>query len=448
MSGFEITEAGDMKSIKFTVPGNPFGKQRPKFARMGTYTKTYTPKETTQHEKQVETCFLEVARGRRFKEKEPLDIRIIAYYPIPQSTSKKRHKEMLEHRIRPTVKPDLDNVAKLIYDALNGVAWHDDMAMAGWNAEQMMGGIEGILNLAAASGEDLGTTSDIVTDALTAFGLKASDATHFSDVLAQASSSANTDVGMMGETFKYVASMAGSLSYSIEDVALMTGLMANSGIKSTQAGTSLNSVLTRLATNSSGAADAMLAKLKQSHTTYIVNNYSSFEIDNRELEKMLLKNIRITARIPFWRTRLFDGSEIMDGSHLMNAEREYDLRLGVMYREGEFKTEQTAILAVVAMTAKVALSEQMNTEKMTAGFRIDFWRSLYFDGSILMNGKNLMNYSRQEIKTTGRIKTSVQVPEEFGNVTVTSRRNLAYFDGSLKMDGSRLMNSINQKEAI
>lgn len=133
------------------------------------------------------------------------------------------------------------------------------MAMAGWNAEQMMGGIEGILNLAAASGEDLGTTSDIITDALTAFGLKASDATHFSDVLAQASSSANTDVGMMGETFKYVASMAGSLSYSIEDVALMTGLMANSGIKSTQAGTALNSVLTRLATNSSGAADAIAA---------------------------------------------------------------------------------------------------------------------------------------------------------------------------------------------
>lgn len=133
------------------------------------------------------------------------------------------------------------------------------MAMAGWNAEQMTDGISGILNLAAASGEDLATTSDIVTDALTAFGLKASDATHFSDVLAQASSSANTDVGMMGETFKYVASMAGSLSYSIEDVALMTGLMANSGIKSTQAGTSLNAVLTRLATNSNGAADAIAA---------------------------------------------------------------------------------------------------------------------------------------------------------------------------------------------
>nr|DAU92050.1 MAG TPA: minor tail protein [Caudoviricetes sp.] len=131
------------------------------------------------------------------------------------------------------------------------------MAMAGWNAQQMTDGIEGILNLASASGEDLATTSDIVTDALTAFGLKASDAGHFSDVLAQASSSANTDVGMMGETFKYVASMAGSLGYSIEDVALMTGLMANSGIKSTQAGTALNAVLTRLATNTNGAADSI-----------------------------------------------------------------------------------------------------------------------------------------------------------------------------------------------
>lgn len=112
-----------MKSIKFTVPGNPFGKQRPKFARMGTYTKTYTPKKTTQHEKEVAECFLEVARGRRFKEKEPLDIRIIAYYPIPQSTSKKRRKEMLEHRIRPTVKPDLDNVAKLIYGRYSAGMW-------------------------------------------------------------------------------------------------------------------------------------------------------------------------------------------------------------------------------------------------------------------------------------------------------------------------------------
>lgn len=199
----------------------------------------------------------------------------------------------------------------------------------------------------------------------------------------------------------------------------------------------------------SKAAHEMLDKLKQSHTTYIVNDYTSFVIDSSELEKTLLKNIRIAARIPFWRTRLFDGSELMDGSHLMNAQREYDLRLGIMYREGEFETNETAILAVVAMATKVPLSEKMNTEKVTAAISIDFWRSLYFDGSILMDGKRLMNYSRQEIKTTARFKTPVKsIAEDFENATVTTRRNLAYFDGSLKMDGSRSMNSIYRKEAI
>lgn len=131
------------------------------------------------------------------------------------------------------------------------------MAMAGWKSEEMMDGIEGILNLAAASNEDLGTTSDIVTDALTAFGLKASDAGMFSDVLAAASSNANTNVSMMGETFKYAASMAGSLGYSIQDVALMTGLMANRGIKASMAGTSLNMIMTRLSTNTGHALDTL-----------------------------------------------------------------------------------------------------------------------------------------------------------------------------------------------
>ncbi len=121
------------------------------------------------------------------------------------------------------------------------------MAMAGWKTEDMLGGIEGIMNLAAASGEDLATTSDIVTDALTAFGMSASDSTHFADILAAASSNANTNVSMMGETFKYVAPLAGSLGYSAEDTATAIGLMANAGIKGSQAGTSLRSIMTRLA---------------------------------------------------------------------------------------------------------------------------------------------------------------------------------------------------------
>lgn len=131
------------------------------------------------------------------------------------------------------------------------------MAMAGWKTNDMISGIEGILSLAAASGEELGTTSDIVTDALTAFNMTAADSGRFSDVLAAAASSANTNVSMMGETFKYAGTMAGSLGYTIEDVALMTGLMANTGLKATMAGTSLNSIFTRLSTNAGGAADAM-----------------------------------------------------------------------------------------------------------------------------------------------------------------------------------------------
>ena len=119
------------------------------------------------------------------------------------------------------------------------------MAMAGWKTEDMLSGIEGIMNLAAASGEDLATTSDIVTDALTAFGLTAQDSGHFADLLAAASSNANTNVSMMGETFKYCAPIAGALGYTAEDTAEAIGLMANAGIKSSQAGTSLRTIMTR-----------------------------------------------------------------------------------------------------------------------------------------------------------------------------------------------------------
>lgn len=131
------------------------------------------------------------------------------------------------------------------------------MAMAGWKTEDMLNGIDGIMNLAAASGEDLATTSDIVTDALTAFGLSASDSTHFADVLAAASSNANTNVSMMGETFKYVAPVAGSLGYSAEDCAVAIGLMANSGIKASQSGTALRSMFSRLAKPSKEVKEVM-----------------------------------------------------------------------------------------------------------------------------------------------------------------------------------------------
>jgi TP901 family phage tail tape measure protein len=133
------------------------------------------------------------------------------------------------------------------------------MAMAGWKTNQMVSGLSGVMNLAAASGEDLGTVSDIVTDSMTAFGLKAKDSGHFADVLAKASSSSNTNVAMMGETFKYVAPLAGSMKYSIEDTATAIGLMANAGIKGSQAGTELRSILTRLVKPPTDAAAALNA---------------------------------------------------------------------------------------------------------------------------------------------------------------------------------------------
>lgn len=131
------------------------------------------------------------------------------------------------------------------------------MAMAGWKTEDMLSGIEGIMNLAAASGENLGSVSDIVTDALTAFGLQAKDSAHFSDVLAAASNNANTNVSMLGESFKYVAPVAGSLGFSVEDTSTALGLMANSGIKASAAGTALRTILTNMVKPTDQMQEAM-----------------------------------------------------------------------------------------------------------------------------------------------------------------------------------------------
>lgn len=158
--------------------------------------------------------------------------------------------------------------AKTKFSAAESADAFSYMAMAGWKTADMLSGIEGIMNLAAASGEDLATTSDIVTDALTAFGMQASDATHFADVLARAASNSNTNVGLMGETFKYVAPVAGALGYSAEDCATAIGLMANSGIKASQAGTALRSIFTRMAKPTKevqGAMDTLKISLTNSN---------------------------------------------------------------------------------------------------------------------------------------------------------------------------------------
>ncbi|ANZ33073.1 phage tail tape measure protein [Staphylococcus carnosus] len=140
----------------------------------------------------------------------------------------------------------LEMGAKTKFSASESADALNYMALAGWDSKQMMSGISGVMDLAAASGEDLGQVSDIVTDSLTAFGMKAKDSGKFADVLAQTSSKANTDVKGLGDAFKYAAPVAGALGYSVEDTSIAIGLMSNAGIKGEKAGTALRTMFTNL----------------------------------------------------------------------------------------------------------------------------------------------------------------------------------------------------------
>lgn len=175
--------------------------------------------------------------------------------------------------------------AETVFSASEAAEAMTYMGMAGWKTEDMLDGISGIMNLAAASGEDLATTSDIVTDALTAFGLSAKDSGHFADILAAASTNSNTNVAMMGETFKYVAPVAGALGYSAEDAAVAIGLMANSGIKASQAGTALRTALTNMASPTSNMT-AVMEEYGISLTNADGSMYSLAEIMGQLREKM------------------------------------------------------------------------------------------------------------------------------------------------------------------
>lgn len=248
------------------------------------------------------------------------------------------------------------------------------MAMAGWKTNEMMDGLEGIMHLAAASGEDLGATSDIVTDALTAFGLAASDSARFADVLAAASSNANTNVGMMGETFKYAAPVAGSLGYSIEDTALAIGLMANSGIKGTQAGTALRSVFSRLASDA-GATKTQLGALGVLTERLGVQFYN-LDGSTRALNDVLVDSraawAGLSAEEQIFYGKTIAGTEAMSGwLALMNAgEADFQkLSLAINNSSGAAKemseikldnlSGQMTLLGSAADGLKIAIGEQL-----------------------------------------------------------------------------------------
>ncbi len=241
------------------------------------------------------------------------------------------------------------------------------MAMAGWKTDQMISGLPGILNLAAASGEDLATTSDIVTDALTAFGLKAEDSGHFADILASASSNANTNVSMLGESFKYAAPTAGALGYSAEDVAIALGLMANQGIKSSQAGTALNAVFTRMAKPTKDSETAM-NRLGISLADSEGNMYSFREI----MDQMRDSFGQINMPVEEFNTKISQlDTDLADGTI---TQSEYDKQLEELTKqaygaEGAEKARAAAMLAgqrgMPGLLALVNASAE-DYEKLTA----------------------------------------------------------------------------------
>ena len=171
------------------------------------------------------------------------------------------------------------------YSASEAAEAMNYMAMAGWKTEEMLSGVEGVMNLAAASGEDLATVSDIVTDALTAFGAKAEDSGRLADILAAASSNANTNVSMMGETFKKVAPVAGALGYSMEDASLVAGLMANNSIKASDAGTAMRRGFTNLVKPTKQVKEAM-----EKYNVSLTNNDGTMR-SMREVVENLRKNL-------------------------------------------------------------------------------------------------------------------------------------------------------------
>ena len=252
------------------------------------------------------------------------------------------------------------------YSATEAGQAFEYMGMAGWKTEDMLSGISGIMNLAAASGEELGTTSDIVTDALTAFGMSASDSARFADILASAATNANTNVSMMGESFKYVAPVAGSLGYSAEDVAVALGLMANSGIKADMAGTSLRNMFQRMAKPTKESRNAMI-ELGLSLADSEGNAYSFREI----MDQIRTSFSGVTADLDLY-------NESLDGLDAMLQQGEIDqaqydellkeINVDLLGSEGAEKARLAAMLGGTrAMSGLLAIANASTEdyEKLT-----------------------------------------------------------------------------------
>lgn len=312
---------------------------------------------------------------------------------------------MLEQRAR-------DLGATTVYSASDVADGFGYMAMAGWDTQQMMDGIAGILDLAASSGEDLATTSDIVTDALTAFGMEAGDAGRLADVMAAASSNANTNVSMLGESFKYVAPVAGALGYSAEDTAVALGLMANSGIKASQGGTALRTMLTNMAKPTDDMAYAM-EQLGVSLSDDEGNMYSLREVMDQlrsGFGDLMISEEEFNEEQRLLKVALDDGAI---------SQKEYDEQLNALVEraygaEGAEKARYAAMLSgkegMSGMLAIVNASEQ-DYGKLTAAIETSSGAAEQMAGVMNDNlGGDIkeMNSALEEFKL--KIFDSIQEP--------------------------------------
>ena len=216
-----------------------------------------------------------------------------------------------------------------------------EMAKAGWDSQQILDGMGGVLDAAAASGENLGTVSTIVADAITGFGIEAKESTRVADLLTQAANSGTIGINDLGESFKYIAPVAGSMGLSIEDVTTALSAMSMSGIKGSQAGTSLRGVLTRMVKPTDKVAAAM-----DQLGIVLTNSDGTFKSLDQILSEMRGSFSGLTDEQKTYYAATLAGQEGMSGllSLLNMSQEEYDEIAASMDNAGGVAKETAEVM--------------------------------------------------------------------------------------------------------
>ena len=319
---------------------------------------------------------------------------------------------------------------KTVFSATQAGEAMEYMAMAGWKTADMTNGIEGIMNLAAASGENLATTSDIVTDALTAFGLAASDSGRLADVMAAASSNANTNVALMGETFKYVAPVAGALGYSIEDTSKAIGLMANAGIKGSQAGTALRSIMSRMSKPTKETSTAMsVLGLSLTDSQGNMKSLNQIMVDLRKGMSSLTKDEKAAY------AAMLGGQEAMSGLLAIASASEDDFnKLGTAIENSAGSAKKMSEIKLDNLKGQLTLMGSA-----AEGLGIAIYEGLEEPlTEAVKNGSGMISELADEF-TSGELKESLNSIGEFVGGTFTTILDVAQTALPIAADGIQVL---------